>query len=493
MMGDADPRPHDRGRRREVHVGEPFDVSSWSLPPLALELDELATRAPRGTDRAEAAADWACAQLAAGIAPRLLCEAAMWCGLLNTRSEGRGPFGLVSHAVLAGHAAAQIGADPTTAAMAAAQLCAYTAGAYRGGVNDPAEGPSRLAWLDAGGPGDADEGGVDAVVRFAELAELGECDLSDHAWLAAAAADPVAAEQALISVAAGGYHLNEHKLVYPAQLRAWLGDDAALDPVLFRAAARYAGNHLQTPDLAETRRADAAALAEMVDAPAADGDHDLERVSVVATGIARTSPHELGPLLLGSLQDELDPQDLVLAIALVTAARFADTRFDPSDPVGPVGPVHACTGTNALRRCLQRARSDELRFELALCAPASPTAHSLDRIGELTVPPFDDGALEDLREALAEGDPDAAAEAASAVPPDDPAAVEAAWEAVAATAARDQWMVTHAVKHTVAMREDFESSGHPARAWFLAAAARTAAHVAAVDQPLSERITGRLG
>jgi hypothetical protein len=474
-------------------VGDPFDVASWPLPELALELDELATRSPRRGGRAQDAADWACRRLADGVEASALAEAAMWCGLLNARAEGRGPYGLVTHAVLAGHATAAIDPDPATRAMAAAQLCAYTAGAYRGGVNDPAEGPSRLAWFDPGDLAAATEGQVDAVARFAELAERGECDLADHAWLAAAENDPVAAEQALISVAAGGYHLNEHKLVYPAQLRAWLGDDAPLDPVLFRAAARYVGNHLQAPERADTCRADAAALAEMLDAPAADGDHDLERVSVVATGIARTPAHELGPLLLGSLQDELDPQDLVLAIALVTAARFADTHFDPSDPVGPVGPIHACTGTNALRRCLQRARSDELRFELALCAPDSPTSRSLVRIGELSVAPFDDGALDDLRDALADGDPDAAAEAASAVPPDDEAAVESAWSAIAATAARDQWMVTHAVKHTVAMREDFASSQHPARIWFLAAAARTAAHVAAVDQPLADRIADQLG
>lgn len=467
-------------------MGDPFDVASWGLPPLALELETLATTGPRGAaDAAARAVEWACAHLRGGVAPRSLCEAAMWCGLRNGRTEGRGPFGLVTHAVLAAHASATIGtltADGTlTAALAAVQLCAYTAGTYRGGVNDPAEGPSRLAWFE---PIDR---GTDPVAAFLELAGTGETDLVDHAWLAAAAADPVAAEQALVSAAAGGYQLNEHKLVYPAQLRAWLGDDAELDPVLFRAAARYAGNHLQSTDLSESRRADAAALAEMVDAGIPDGEHDLERVSVVATGIARTAPHDLAPLLLGSLQDELAPEDLVLAVALVTAARFADTSFDADDPVSPVGPIHACTGTNAVRRCLERARSDDLRFELALCAPDSPTARRLARIGELTVPPFDDGAIDDLRAALDDGDPDAAAEAASAVPTEDTAAVAAAWSAVATAAVTDQWMVTHAVKHTVAMHEDFHQSAHPARAWFLATAARTAAHATAVDQPLARR------
>ena len=427
--------------------------------------------------------------LAAGREPAELCEAALWVGLRNSRGEGRGPAALVGHAVLAAPACRSLGTDdPTgaTAAMAAAQLCAYVAGDHHGGVNDPAEGPTRLAWFE---PIDL---GADPVAAFADLAGRGEPDLADHAWLTAAHADPVGAEQALISLGAGGYELNEHKLVYPAQLRAWIGDDAPVDPLLFRCAARYVGNHLQAPRAAESRRADAAALAEMVDAGIADGDHDLERVSVVATGIARTPRNELGGLLIASLQDELEPQDLVLAVALVNAARFADSRFDPG-PLGVVSPIHACTGTNALRRCLVRARSDELRFELALCATESTSAGHLAPIAELAVPVFDDGALEDLFEALDDGDPDAAAEAASAVPVDDAHAVEAAWNAVARAAADDQWMVMHAAKHVVAMREDFHSSAHPARAWFLAAAARTAAHATAADQPFARSVRDQLG
>lgn len=470
-------------------MGEPFESDDWQLPALAVELEAVATRAPRGPSggHADAAVHWACEQLRAGATVRDLCDAAIWCGLRNARTEGRGPFGLVTHAVLAAHATSVLGEltgpeDDLSGRLAAVQLCAYTAGAYRGGANDPAEGPSRLAWYD---PTDL---GAEPLAALVELGERGETDLFDHAWLAAAAHDPVGAEQALVSVAASGYHLNEHKLVYPAQLRAWLGDDAALHPVLFRAAARYAGNHLQSAEVAETRRADAAALAEMLDAPPTDGTHDLERVSVVATGIARTPHHELSPLLLGSLQDELAPEDLVLAVALVNAERFASTSFEPS-PIAPVGPVHSGTGTNAVRRCIERARSDELRFELALCAPDSPTSHGLARIAELSVPPFDDGALEDLRDAVDAGDPDAASEAASAVPPDDAESVRAAWSVLAAAAARDQWMVTHAVKHVVAMHEDFHRcDDHPARVWFLAAAARTAAHVGTADQPVADQV-----
>ena len=470
-------------------MADPFDEATWPMPELAVELEALCTGEPRAGGHAEAALRWACAQLSAGHQPRSLCESALWVGLRNSRSEGRGPHGLVSHAVIAAPAAAALGDDDTTgatAALAAAQLCAYVAGDHHGGVNDPAEGPTRLAWFD---PVDL---GADPVTAFAELAARGEPDLADHAWLTAAIADPVGAEQALISLGAGGYELNEHKLVHPAQLRAWIGDDAPVDPLLFRCAARYVGNHLQAPRAAESRRADAAALAEMVDAGIADGDHDLERVSVVATGIARTPRSELGALLLGSLQDELDPQDLVLAVALVNAARFADSDFGPG-PLAVVSPTHACTGTNAVRRCLVRARSDELRFELALCAIESTSAQRLAPIAELAVPVFDDGAVDDLLAALDDGDPDAAAEAASAVPVDDPHAVEAAWTAVARAAAEDQWMVMHAAKHVVAMREDFHASAHPARAWFLAAAARTAAHATAADQPFARSVRDQLG
>ena len=468
-------------------VGEvdPFDVASWPMPVLAVELEELATSLPR-RDRAEQAAEWAAAALVGGATPAELCEAALWCGMRNTRTEGRGPLGLVTHSVLAAAASRDLPGDERSRSMAAAQLVAYTAGAYRGGVNDPAEGPSRLGWYE---PSDL---GPDPVDVFLELAGTGQTELSDHAWLAAAAADPVGAEQALISLSAGGYPLNEHKVVYPAQLRDWLGDDAPLDPVLFRPAARYAGNHLQHPD-ARTRRADSMALAEEAGTAGSQEGHDLGRVSLVATGLAVTPTAEREALVIGSLQDRLDPGDLALAVALLTAARFAATSFDPTNPVAPVGPVHSCTGADAVARCIELARSDALQFELALCAPLSPTARRLAAVAGLVVPPSDDGALDDLMEALVGGDPDGAAEAAAAVPVDDDAAVTAAWGAVAAAAARDQWMVTHAVKHTVAMHRQFHRTAHPARAWFLAAAARTAGHVAAVDQPIAALLDRRLG
>ena len=308
-----------------------------------------------------------------------------------------------------------------------------------------------------------------------------------------------------MSAGAAGYHLNEHKVIYPAQLLAWCSRTGSFDPVLLRAAARFVGNHLQDPDHAIARRADAGVLADIaeldleeLDAGRLDGaagsdltpvDGDLSRISTVATGLARTAPRDLGPLLLGSLQDGLSPKDLVHAAALVHAARFADTSFGDQLPIGA---IHAGTGTNALRRCIESSTSPEAIYELALCATESPSVARLAAVEELTVPPTDDGALDDLLDALADGDPDAAADAASAVAPDDAEATDAAWAAVRAAAVTDESMFLHAAKHVVAMDEDFHASAHPARGWFLAAAARTAAHGAAGPSDVADAVTERL-
>lgn len=481
------------GEQVESGSRDPFDPTAWPMSPLAEELDQLVAAVPR-RDRSAEAAGWAVEQLAAGATAADVAAAAMWVGLRNTRSEGRGPHGLVTHSVLAAHAAATIGHDDHSRTMAVAQLCAYTAGDHRGGANDPKEGPTRLGWFEPAREHEQREApGAPTDVLVAELldaAERGETELTDHLWLATAGQDVEEAEQALLSAAAAGYHLNEHKLIYPAQLLGWPTPQGDIEPVLFRSAARYAGNHLQDPPRAAERRADAAALAEMIELAEGPwpGSGDDERVSVVATGIAQIPRHELAPLVLGSLQDGLSPGDLVAAVALVDAARYADTSFDPGDVSAPIGPVHAGTGANAVRRCLSRARTAALQFELALCVTDSPNARRLAPVAELTIPPWDDGAVDDLVDALAHGEPDAAAEAASAVPPDDADAVARAWAAIVDAAVTDQWMVLHGLKHVVAMREDFDTSSHPARTWFLAAAARTAAHATAVEQPLAVHI-----
>ena len=472
-------------------MDDPFDRARWPLPRLAAELDDLAVRSrpPQGSVDM-GAVDWAVDQLLDGATPAELCEAALWVGVRRGRADGRGPEGLVTHAVLGAAACRSLGAQPAlplderAAATAAVQHVAYTLGAYRGGVNDEQEGPRVLAWFEPGEPPG------DPLLAFHHAVAAGECDLADHRWLDAARLDPVAAEEALISAGAAGYHLNEHKLVYPAQVRSWIGEDAEVDPVLFRVAARYAGNHLQDPARADTRRADAAALVVEADDRGRGAAGDLERVSVVATGIARTPQKQLTPLLMGSLADGLDPADLVLAVSLVTASRCSATPFGGA---GPIGAVHAGTGANAVRRCMARTDVPELRYELAICSTESPQLRRLARVEELAVPPYDDGALEDLLDALADGDPDAASDAACAVPPDDVESIRTAWAAVLSTAATDQWMLLHGIKHAVAMYEDFSATSHPARIWYLAAAARTAAHATAMDQPVAREVERRLG
>ena len=481
-------------------MGTGFEVAQWPGPALTDELIALGRShdaGPPGPPPIDAIVDWLAEQLAAGVTPDALCEAALWLGLRHTRVEGRGPHGLVSHVVLAAHASAAIGDhDPATATLAAAQLITYALGDRDGGVYDECEGPTSLSWFAPS------RTGGDPVQDFLDAALAGECDLADHRWLSVADHDPAGATAALVSAGAAGYHLNEHKVIYPAQLLAWCERRGSFDPVLLRAAARFTGNHIQDPDHAIARRADAGVLADMAEmdldelgAGDLDGaeltavDGDLARISTVATGLARTAPRDLAPLLLGSLQDGLSPKDLVHAAALVHAARFADTSFGDRLPIGA---IHAGTGTNALRRCIEASTSLEAIYELALCATESASASELAAIEELTVAPTDDGALEDLLDALDDGDPDAAADAASAVPPGDPDATDAAWAAVRAAAVRDQSMFGHAVKHVVAMDEDFHASTHPARGWFLAAAARTAAHGAAGPNDVADATTERL-
>lgn len=466
---------------------DPDERNRWPLPPLAIELDDLVVSLdPSQADaNVVAGARWAADRLVAGATTRQVCEAAIWLGLRRTRTEGHGPEGLVTHSVLAAQSCTSLSPGDSdtarsTARLAAVQHVAYTVGGRRGGATDDGEVTTLRDWIDP----ELDE--IDPVGAFLDAALAGEVDRSDHEWLAAAADDPIAAEEALISAGAAGYHLNEHKLIYPAQMRAWLGE-SPLDPVLFRGAARYAGNHLQDPTRATQMRADAYVLAldAVQRSPETLGRLDRaghERVSTVASGIALTPEAGLAPLVLASLEEGLAPEDLVDAVALLHAAAFAITSFGER---APIGPVHACTGSDALQRCLAAAHSPELRYELALCATRSPSAADLDPVAELWVPPFDDGGVDDLIDALSDGDPDAAAEAATAVPPDDPAAVENAWAAVRAAAATDQWMVLHAIKHVVAMEHGFHSSDHPARIWFLAAAARTAAHATAIDQPVA--------
>jgi len=344
----------------------------------------------------------------------------------------------------------------------------------------------------------------DPVEEFLTGALAGETRVSAARWDAAVAADPAAAEDALISVAVAAFALDERRLIHAAQARAWLGDAPAGADV-FRIAAVLASSGSLDLELTERRVAEAAVLAADAVERAPDSLGRLPRVghdrlTSLATGLART-PHEtLAPLLLASLEEGLPPEDLVDAVALVHAAAFAitpvavplggadDESVDHRTESGPPllsDAVLACTGAAALQRCMARAEFPELRYELALWATDSRAAAVLEPIGELWVPPSDDGGLDDLCEALGDGDPDAAAEAATAVPPGDRAATDAAWAAVRRAAATDQWSGLQIAMQVHAMARGFAGTDHPARIWFLAAAARAAGHATACDQPVS--------
>ena len=455
-------------------------AGSWDPEPLSVELE--------GIDPDDLV-DWALDRLDDGVTPEELCTAAMSAGLRRTRPEGRGPHGSVSSSVIAAKAMIDVGRrQPTLAALAAVQHVAYTAGTTAGGFNSPHEGPFRLEWFMAGDLDDEDEDGGPSEA-FVEAALIGECDLADHHWMAAATTDPSRAEAALWSAAVAGYHLSEHKLIAPDELLGWSTiDGRAPDPVVLRAAARYAANHLQDFGRAVQRRADARALAAEVD-PGDSGDPD--RIGVVATGLARTDHRHLGTLVFGSLADGLAPDDLAQAVSLVTAARYALTI--DQEGIDSFTAMQANAGIHAVRAGLSRLDTAQVQYELALASVESPSTMQLDPVDELYAPPTDDGALDDLVGAIEAGDPDGASEAGTAIRVEHAGDVDAAWSAIRAAAVADETRHLAAVRHVVGLEDDFRASTHPCRGWYLAAAARTAGRSAGTEQVIAARVREHLG
>ena len=482
------------------HCAVPFDRPRTIGTPGSHELDRLAAaQAGRSHDQVvDASLEWATARLLDGTDPVELSDVA-W-----------------SHAIVHGDLRAlaatpayrqvALGAGSPSAALAAvhpvvrAVTSAARSLAERGSIAtdpEPAEaaspppgsGPPEHGWsaFDL----QLDE---DPVEELVEAALRGGLVPRDPRWFAAAAVDPDHAEESLLAVGALGYHLDEQKLIVPTQLRLRLGDRPC-DAAVFAPVVALIGGPVQDPDGAAARRRTAEELAlDALERAPEDfgrlprGGH--ERVSTVATGLARTPIETRDELLLASLEEGLAPEDLVEAVSLLAACGYAGTSFDGDTHRRA---LHACTGAEAVQLCLDRAHSPGLRYELALCAIHAPAADLLDPVGELWVPPADDGGLEDLCGALEDGDPDGAAEAATAVLLDDPATVDAAWRAVHDLAITDQWGELHPLQHTVAMERCFRASGHPARVWYLAAAARTAGHAAALDQDLTRRALDLLG
>ena len=176
--------------------------------------------------------------------------------------------------------------------------------------------------------------------------------------------------------------------------------------------------------------------------------------------------------------------------ALLRAAAYAVTSIDAVSVHEGANPqvqsaLTACIAADALQLCMRSTQSLSLRYELALAAPLSPSASSLDSVGELWVPPFDSSGLADTLLALADADPDSAAEAATAIPPQDHESTNQAWLAIRRAVAADSSLQMQPLAQVAALERGFRATDHPARIWFLAAAARTAAQSRSHAEPLA--------
>jgi hypothetical protein len=69
---------------------------------------------------------------------------------------------------------------------------------------------------------------------------------------------------------------------------------------------------------------------------------------------------------------------------------------------------------------------------------------------------------------------------------------EEAWRCVHDAVIIDQWLVQHGPKQSVALHDLYRATVHPYRSAYLAAAARTAALIVAIDQPGARRIRNLL-
>lgn len=418
--------------------------------------DELEPRV-----RVERAVRWAGDALDAGLPAHVLCDAA---ASLGSSAE---PLILAADACTAafGSELDLLARDPSAARAGTLRLIASVAAT-----------PVRHS--SEGSPHGVDPLTGDPFHEFLDAALAADPDRAETTWCAAAGADRTLATQLLLSAGAAGFHLDEDRLVLAAVAASWAEqpDGRNRDAVAAaRTTARRLAESPQDPDHATMRRADASVLAAdaIERSPQTLGRLPRaghERLSILASGIALTPGDTLGHLLLASLEDGLAPEDLADAILLLRAAALAITDLGDDDRG-----ARACAGADAVRRSIGAAHSPELRYELALCAPEGPAAAVLEPVAELWVPPFDDGALGDLVVALEEADADAAAEAATAVPPDDPDSVAAAWHAVTAAATATRASSLDALVHVVAMARGFRATDHPARIWLLAAAARVAA------------------
>ena len=470
---------------------EPF-VEPKNPEVLHRELAAFLLDSPAVTEEATAAraVRWACERLASGYSPRDL-------GLAVTAVVAQAqPPDTESVAALLVAATACLGladrqensiregaaTDAESAKIAVALLVSLAATTFRSGHATQVVLPNHH------------DHPASALADFWQATSDAASTQAARSWLRLAEMDASEAHNAIVSAASTRFYVNEQLLIMTASVAA-SGLDTAIHQQLSCGLAQQIALQAIDEEFAFDQRMQAQLLADQAQSRSLETAGRFEpsthaRLTALGTGIAQTPAEQLAPLLLASLEDGLDPADLVDTFALLRAAAYAVTSIDAVSGHEGANPqiqsaLTACIAADALQLCMRSTQSLSLRYELALAAPLSPSASSLDSVGELWVPPFDSSGLADTLLALADADPDSAAEAATAIPPQDHESTNQAWLAIRRVVAADSSLQMQPLAQVTALERGFRSTDHPARIWFLAAAARTAAHSRSHAEPLA--------
>jgi hypothetical protein len=457
------------------------------------ELAAFLRGSPAPTEEATTTASavrWACERLATGYSPRDLATA-----VIAVAAQAQPPDTQAVSALLTA-ATACLGladrqensirqgaaTDAESARISAALVVSLAATTFRSGQATQVVLPNHHAHP------------ASALSDFWQATSDAAPTQAARSWLRLAEMDSSEAHNAIVSAASTRFCVNEQLLIMTAAL-ATLGLGTAVHQQLCCSVAQQIALQAIDEEFAFDQRMQAQLLADQAQSrsPETAGRFERsthERLTALGTGIAQTPTEQLAPLLLGSLEDGLTPEDLVDTLALLRAAAYAVTSItaDPAHEgtnAQAQSALTACIAADALQLCMTSTQSLSLRYELALAAPMSPSASSLSSVGELWVPPFDSGGLEDTLLAIADADPDSAAEAATAIPPQDHESTNQAWLAIRRSVAADSSLRMQPLAQVAALERGFRTTDHPAKIWFLAAAARTAAHSRSHAEPLA--------
>ena len=483
-------RTHGTHDLRTVQA-EPF-VEPKNPAVLHRELAAFLLDSPAVTEEATAAraVRWACERLASEYSPRELALA------VTAVAAQAQPPDTESVAALLVAASACLGladrqensirecaaTDAESAKIAVALLVSLAATSFRSGHATQVVLPNHH------------DHPASALADFWQATSDAASTQAARSWLRLAEMDASEAHNAIVSAASTRFYVNEQLLIMTASVAA-LGLDTAIHQQLSCGLAQQIALQAIDEEFAFDQRMQAQLLADQAQSRSLETAGRFEpsthaRLTALGTGIAQTPAEQLAPLLLASLEDGLDPADLVDTFALLRAAAYAVTSIDAVSVHEGANPqvqsaLTACIAADALQLCMTSTQSLSLRYELALAAPLSPSASSLSSVGELWVPPFDSSGLADTLLAIADADPDSAAEAATAIPPQDHESTNQAWLAIRRAVAADSSLQMQPLAQVAALERGFRSTDHPARIWFLAAAARTAAQSRSHAEPLA--------